>query len=251
MQWLRQIPISTILALMCVGLASIIVGIFAAETYGASAGEIFEGLGCVIGSAIGAAAAIGAVYFTLDGQRGEESQKVNSSLKVEIMTFTKQVAGALELCIQVHNGLRSIPTVDASYIVSRLPNPTVFPAVADRISLLHNPETAIEFYARIEEAKGIAKSIQTAFALTSTGAEKSLARIQRNDVLPLADCLITTLQLAHHAIQNADRLTHRRSSQRDGQLSTQVTVRTLKYIEEVLESAQNVFPEALSFKESA
>jgi hypothetical protein len=74
---------------------------FFADVLDSKAGERAAAFGAVIGGLIGAGAAVMAVRLTVKSQRGEDSAKVRAAVRIEVITYTKYVIGALEVCKQV------------------------------------------------------------------------------------------------------------------------------------------------------
>ena len=98
-----------------------------------------------------------------------------------------------------------MPQTDAGYIVRKvLAEPTVYNAVADRIGLLPHPDATTQFYLRIAEAKAAASAVETAVKFQwAPGIDGPPPLITRELVLPIADSLITALQLAQPIIRDA------------------------------------------------
>jgi hypothetical protein len=196
-----------------------------------------------IGSLIGAAGAVWAVYLTLGKQRKEETRKVSSAVATEVAALVKYVIGAVEICIEIAKGGRNVPQTDAGYIVRRvLAAPTVYNAVADRVGLLPHPDATTQFYLRIEEAKAATSAVETAVKFHwSPGIGGPPPLMTRELVLPIADSLITALQLARPILCD---------TKTGPQFQRWVRETTVKQIDECLATAKKAFPNAESFADS-
>jgi len=196
-----------------------------------------------IGGLIGAAGAVWAVYLTLGRQRKEETEKVSSAVATEVTALAKYVMGAVEICIEIAKGTRRVPQTDAGYIVRKvLAEPTIYTAVADRVGLLPRPEATTQFYLRIEEVKVAASAVETAVKFQwapSIGGPPPL--MTRDLLLPIADILITALQLARPIIGDT------KTGSGFGRRVREVTV---KQIDECLATAKQAFPDAESFADA-
>lgn len=197
-----------------------------------------------IGGLIGAAGAVWAVYLTLGKQRKEETKKVSSAVATEVAALVKYVIGAVEICIEIAKGARRVPQTDAGYIVRKvLPKPTVYNAVADRVGLLPHPDATTQFYFRIEEVKAAASAVETAAKFQWTpGIGGSPPLMTRDLVLPIADILITALQLARPIL--CDTKSGPQSEQRVREI-------TVIQIDECLATAKQAFPDAELFTNAA
>jgi hypothetical protein len=197
-----------------------------------------------IGGLIGAAGAVWAVYLTLGKQRKEETKKVSSAVATEVAALVKYVIGAVEICIEIAKGARRVPQTDAGYIVRKvLAKPTVYNAVADRVGLLPHPDATTQFYFRIEEVKAAASAVETAVKFQWTpGIGGSLPLMTRDLVLPIADILITALQLARPILCD---------TKSGPQFEQRVREITVKQIDECLATAKDAFPDAESFTNAA
>jgi hypothetical protein len=72
-----------------------------------------------------------------------------------------------------------------------------------------------------------------------SSAQRQMINIQQLDVLPVADALITALQLAGPIIADED--------QTRSHMDLWVRDRTLQSVEDALQSARSSFPSAVSF----
>jgi hypothetical protein len=112
--------------------------------------------------------------------------------------------------------------------------------VADRIGLLPHPDATTQFYLRIAEAKAAASAVETAVKFQwAPGIGGPPPLMTRELVLPIADGLITALQLAQPIIRDA---------KSGPQFERWVRQTTLKQIDDCLAAAKQVFPEAESFQ---
>jgi hypothetical protein len=196
-----------------------------------------------IGGLIGAAGAVWAVYLTLGKQRKEETEKVSSAVATEVTALAKYVMGAMEICIEIAKGARHVPQTDAGYIVRKvLAEPTIYTAVADRVGLLPHPDATTQFYLRIEEVKAAASAVETAVKFQwAPGIGGPPPLMTRDLVLPIADMLITALQLARPIIGD---------TKTGPQFGRRVREVTVKQIDECLATAKQAFPDAESFADA-
>ncbi len=191
------------------------------------------------GGLIGAVGAIFAVYLTLGKQRKDETNNVMT----EVTALAKYVMGALDICIEVAKGQRHVPQTDAAYIVRKLfAAPTVYNAVADRIGLLPHPDATTQFYMRLEEVKASTSAIEMAVKFQWAPGMGPPPLISRDIIVPIAEMLITALQLARPIIADA----------KSGPLlERRIREVTIKQIDECLVVAKETFPDAESFTNAA
>jgi hypothetical protein len=156
------------------------------------------------GGLIGAGGAVWAVYLTLGKQWKAETENVTSAVATEVTAFAKYVIGAVEICIDICKQVRAVPQTNATYIVRKLfAPPTVYNAVADRIGLLPHPDATTQFYMRLEEVKAATSAIEMAVKFQWAPGQGPPPLISRAIVLPIADMLITALELARPIIADA------------------------------------------------
>ena len=177
---------------------------FLAALMGSKAGEISGALGGLLGGILGAGGAVIAVFLTLWRQRDEDAAKVSDAVQNEVRGLIKFVIGAIETCQRVVAGTRSIPVPEARYIVVKLYPPTIYPAVADKVGLLPQPEGTIEFYARLLEAKALIEALVSVRRLRGT-------TVTREQAKPVANALLLALFAARAIIAEPSRSPPRRS----------------------------------------
>ena len=246
MGWLRRS--STVLGVPAsVGLALLVIVllIYVDALVSSKAGEVAGALGSVVGGMIGAGGAVWAVYLALARQRVEEADKVASSIRTEVATFTKYVIGGMDVCINIQKGRVAVPRVQANYIAKNFSiDPVVYPAVADRVGLLPHPQATVGFYMRIAEAKAALEVLAKAPPSEPPGVgNRRIDMMTRENALAVADCLATALQLAAPIISDVAHPAHR------DQLDTMSRQETLRQIEQCLAAAHLAFPEAESFSQ--
>jgi hypothetical protein len=145
----------------------------------------------------------------------------------------------LDVRRQVAKGERRVPQTDAAYIVRKLfAPPTVYNAVADRIGLLPHPDATTQFYMRLEEVKASTSAIEMAEFQWAPGMGPP-PFISRDIIAPIADMLITALQLAGPIIADA--------AKSGPLLQRRIREVTVNQINECLVAAKNAFPDAESF----
>lgn len=119
-------------------------------------GDRLSATAAVLGGMIGATGAALAVYLTLIAQRKDEVEKVEASLRAEVVEFARLAMGPLDVLTrlvlpgQIPLKLQDVPSLVA------LPEPVVFKATADRISRLPYGPLLVTFHMRIAEAKQMA-----------------------------------------------------------------------------------------------
>ncbi len=179
----------------------------------------------------------------INQQRKDEIANVCESVRIEVTTYTKYVIGTLLTCERVVKKELQIPRQAANYIAKMLYDSAVYPAIADRIGILPNPQATVEFYMRIAEAKASANVLATKIDQPSaTNVSASPLYLTGEDVAAIADSLITALQLAKPIVSAANQ------SSTPSPLYAYVRGEALKAIEEALASAKVMFPHAESFK---
>jgi hypothetical protein len=200
--------------------------------------------GGFLGGFVGAVGAIFAVYLTLGKQRKTETENVTSAVVIEVTAFAKYVISAVEICIDISRQVRRVPQTDAAYIVRKLfAAPTVYNAVADRIGLLPHPDATTQFYMRLEEVKAATSAIEMAVKFQWAGSGLGPPPLISRDIIaPIAEMLITALQLAQPIIADA----------KSGPLlERRIREVTIKQIDECLAAAKETFPDAESFTNAA
>jgi hypothetical protein len=173
-----------------------------------------------------------------------EVANVRTALRAEVVAFVKFVIGTLDICEGIAKKTTTMPRSQANAIVRGLQEPSVFPAVADRIAALANPHLPVQFYARIEEAKSIANTLSLATDAYGVagiaGAVIPVPMVTPANALPIADCLITALQLGRAIVADQPA---------DASPAEQfVTAETVQQIDAAIASAKQTFPDAESFK---
>lgn len=140
--------------LSAVGSVSLIfVSIAFYEVWGtASRDDRFSILGNVLGGMVGVFGAALAVYLTLWTQRKDESQKASAAVYREVMELTRFVIRNLRLCRVLYDGSLSIAG-DALPSAMAIPEPVIYPAVADRIGRLGASQQLVRFYIELSEAR--------------------------------------------------------------------------------------------------
>jgi hypothetical protein len=104
--------------------------------------------------------------------------------------------------------------------------------------LLPHPDATTQFYLRIEEVKAAASAVETAVKFQWAPGIGPPPLMTRDLVLPIADSLITALQLARPILCDT------KSGPKFQQWVRETTV---KQIDECLATAKKVFPDAESF----
>jgi hypothetical protein len=209
------------------------------ELLGVRYGEWVAAFGGIVGGIVGAGGAILAVYLAITGQRKEDIANVNAAIRTEITTYSKYVIGTLVVCQRIAAQDLKIPTVDAEYIGKSLVDPLTYPTVADRVGLMRRPQATFEFYMRIAEAKANLSAIQKKDSRLPQ-AQADMTYVQPGQAEVVADSLITALQMAKHIVGDVDPTR--------SQLDLFVQTITLRNIDEALELAQVMFPNAESFR---
>jgi hypothetical protein len=212
---------------------------FAIDLWHSKSGERVSALGAVVGGIIGAGGAVFAVYIAITRQKNEDTAKVRAAVRTEVTTYSKYVIGTLEICEAIATSGLQIPMAEATYIGKNLIEPVIYSAVADRVALLERPQTTVEFYMRIAEAKSNL-DVMRMKASGLTLAQSSMTNVQPSNAAVVADSLITALQLAHSIITQADPT---RTA-----LDEMVQKIALEDIGRAMTSARNAFPNAESFK---
>jgi len=211
---------------------AILIG-FCVALAGSTAGEIAAALGGIIGGAIGAGGAALAVILTFQNQRIEESEKAYASILCEIGEFSRFVVGHLGACLLIKNGALAFPVRKLAALTA-MPEPVIYPAIADHISRLPNPTLVVSFYARLEEMKGVVRVIQ--------GMPMSETPISPDHIMGLVDLLISICQISEILLESDTRPVFD-----DHGLSDLVRAKFLATLKQQLDLAKKDFPDAESF----
>jgi hypothetical protein len=178
----------------------------------------------------------------IDQQRNDEITQVRDAVRTEVTAFAKYVIGAVEICKLIKGGLK-IPRENARDIAKSFwGDPIIYPAVADRVGLLPHPHATTEFYMRLSEVRGMLEALRTKPPSSGGYVVPPPEFVTPDFAATIADSLITALQLARHIVSNDQ------NPSAKSQLAALVQTTVVGQIDECLESAQNFFPDAESFK---
>jgi hypothetical protein len=117
---------------------------------GAKEADQLAAAAALLGGLIGAGGSAFAVYLTIAGQRRDEAEKIEASIRAEVSEFARLALGLHEVCEQVLKGYE-IPLRDLPGIMY-MPQAAVFGSTADRISRLSYGPLVVILHARIAEA---------------------------------------------------------------------------------------------------
>jgi Co/Zn/Cd efflux system component len=215
-------------------LIALTVFVFIKNLQNSSAGEIAGSLGNILGGAIGALGSAAAVYLMLRGQREDETEKTSAAVLREIAELCKSPMGQLTACAGIQTGDIRVPKAELRRLF-HTPTPTIYPAIADRISRLPRPTLVVTFYSQLQETMGLVAVIENSEPRNEivTGAH----------IQNIADLLINQCQLARMILSNAqpdpDRETALVAAQRTA---------ILKMLDEELAAARLIFPNAETFQ---
>jgi hypothetical protein len=170
----------------------------------------------------------------IGGKAISELDPMSSAVVTEVTALSKYIMGAIEVCIELATGKRHVPQTDATYIVRKLfAPPTVYNAMADRIGLLPHPDATTQFYMRLEEVKAATSAIEMAVKFQWAPGMGPPPLITRDIIAPVADMLITALQLAKSIIADA---------KSGPPLERRIREITVNQIEECFVAAKQAFP---------
>ena len=216
---------------------SLLVGIpicagFIVALFGSKAGEIAAAIGGVIGGAIGAGGAAFSVYYLMSMQRADETEKTTRAVLTEVAVLSKYIIGHLGLCEMIQHGLKfpkaNLPTA------LLMPEPTIYRAVAGRVSRLPRATQVVNFYTRLSEIHGIAAVIVSAPPLDGD--------ITGNDIKALADLLILQCQVAHALLSNIESDAASEAVLADGLRQSMLVA-----LDQQIKQAKQFFPDAESY----
>ena len=130
--------------------------------FGLSSSDICSLLGSLFGGIIGAGGAILAVYILLARQRRQESKNVAAAVRTEVTALAKYIIESIGVCQKIRRAELNLPRQEAHNIIKNFSsNPTVYPAVADRIGLLPHSNSTVEFYMRLSETRTSIEMLRT------------------------------------------------------------------------------------------
>lgn len=182
----------TVIGLLFVAAVAALVVVLLRSNYG----EIAGALGSVVGGMIGASGAAVAVYLTLAAQRQEDRTRINGAVAQEVMEFARMVVGRLQTCESIRAGAISLPAVKLAEAME-MPQPIIYPAVADKVGLLVRPQCVVAFYARIVEIGMVVRAfsrvpLAEAEIIQKDGIENIVATWA--DIAYFAELIITDAQ---------------------------------------------------------
>jgi len=214
---------------------AIVVGLFT-SLFEARPGEIAAALGSVVGGIIGAMGAAVAVYLTLQGQRQEEISKVSSAIISEVAELCKAPMGQLGACLLIQAGAMRVPASHIRYLFN-MPEPVIYPAVADRVSRLPRTTLVVTFYTQLAETRGMVE------LLSNTGNPQEL--VEFGMVKEIADLLISQCQLAQLVLSSSP------VPADEEPLLTSKRRIMIAQLEQQLDMARRQIPDAQSFRDQA
>lgn len=126
--------------------------------HGSSPGEVAGAMGAVLGGMIGALGSAAAVYILLGRERDDEIQKVSAAVLAEVVALAKFPLGQLEMCEQLKYGQVKVPKAGLP-MAMHVPEPVIYPAVADRVSRLPSAMLVVAFFSGLAELRGLVSLI--------------------------------------------------------------------------------------------
>jgi hypothetical protein len=173
------------------------------------------------------------VYWTLSRQRKDEIDRISRAVHTEVAILSKYLIGHLDLCEMIHHGL-ALPKAQFGTALLT-PEPIIYRSVADKITRLPRPTQVVSFYTRMTELQGIA-----ALVVSSPSEGPNVAP---NDILGLADLLITQCQEAQAILSNIAL-----DPASEAQLADGLRSHMLAAIDQQLKQAKAFFPDSEAFK---
>jgi hypothetical protein len=180
-------------------------------------------LGSLIGGFVGAAGAVGAVYFLIRQQRREEANNVSHAIRREIIVLSEILISQLRILEAIKSGE---VTIMRNKLRSAIMNPDtiIYKAVANRIGLL--PYPVVQFYMRMVE-------IQNAVQIAVVGPGGENVAVPGGEAETIAKSVTIACNLARVIIS------HPASPSVDEEIGRV----TLVHIDEALERAKQSFPQ--------
>jgi hypothetical protein len=148
--WIMRFGIIVALGFL-IALVALLVFLYFSEPKSDKLGAI----AAIFGGVVGASGAALAVYLTLVGQRSDEAEKVESTLRMETAELGRLAYGRLQVCEEILANRVPIPVAHLESIMW-MPEAVVYKATADRISRLPYGQLFVVFHARIAEATSLA-----------------------------------------------------------------------------------------------
>jgi hypothetical protein len=174
----------------------VLLAVFLTALRHSKSGELAGALGSVVGGMFGASGAAVAVYLTLAAQRQEDRTRISAALAREITEFARLVVGHLETCENIRAGGISLPAATLAEAME-MPQPIIYPAVADKIGLLQRPQRAVAFYARIIEMAMMVRTI-------SRGPLAKTAILQGADIRHVVEAWVDIAHFAELIIADSE-----------------------------------------------
>jgi hypothetical protein len=171
----------------------------------------------------------------LKGQRDDETEKTSAAILREVTELCKGPIGQLTACAMIQDGRIRPPKSELKRLFSA-PVPTIYPAVADRISRLPRPTLVVTFYMQLQETMGLVAVIEN--------SEPRDEIVTGGHIQSLADLLISQCQLAKMILSSAEP-----DPTREAALVTAQRRVMLRQLDEELAAARLVFPNAEGFQQ--
>jgi hypothetical protein len=197
-----------------------------AALIGVTRGEVLVALGSVVGGLLGVLGSAAAVYLMLGGQRRDERKRIIKAILREVVEFSRVVMGHLETCENIHSGKAVIPATLLPTIM-QMPKPVVYPAIADRLGRLQDPQRVVTFFTRMSEVEAMAEVI-------GAQRDRAIPFLTGADVVKIATAWIDICQIGRLVIAEE------RSAP---DLESQTRAIILERIDETLARARTTFTE--------
>lgn len=194
----------------------------------------------LLGTVIGFVGAAASAFLLFERQTQDEADRIYEAVVREVAEFSRFTVGNLSTCREMRGGNIAILR-DGLPRIMGVPAPTVYPAVADRIGLLHAPQPVVAFYNRIVEAGRMVEIVAMKYQwLVSTRTSGIAPRIDPAELEELADIWASVCQLAAQILNQESAL-----------VEDEVIAILKRRIVEELEQTKNVFPSLAAFNPEA
>jgi hypothetical protein len=215
-------------------LLAVIVCDFIVNLDKSSAGEKASALGNIIGGTIGALGAAFAVYFMLKLQRDDETEKTSAAVLREVVELCKGPMAQLSACALIQSG-QLAPPVSQLRQLFHVATPTIYPAIADRISRLPRATLVVTFYMQLQETMGMVGVIE--------GSEPPTKIVTGGHIQGLADLLISQCKIARMILDSA-----KPDEGHEAKLVAAQRAVMVRQLDEELAAARLIFPDAETFQ---
>jgi hypothetical protein len=201
---------------------------FLAALAGSNAGEIASAWGSVVGGIVAALGAGAAVYLTLRGRRSDETEKISTAIVTEVAQLAKFPLEQLATCRRIYDGTIRAPRQHLR-VFMQTPEPTLYRAAAEHISLVPRPTLVTSFYIGLAETQA---TVNVVSSFPSADLFLTPTDVEGIGILLLDQCKLARQILAYAPIPKGQ----------EKQLATHMLIEIIKMLDAEIDRSKVIFP---------